>query len=276
MRPHFAHAWALLRQFLSDHGLAMFAVAAIAIGGWIASAWLARLVRRAVERSDRLGPTLAPVLSKATRTVVLAATLVALLDKFGVETSSLLAAFGAFGLGIGLALKDTLSDVAGGIELLVLRPFTVGDLVDIEGVEGTVEAIDVFEIKLTGIDGVPIMLANRRVRAGKIRNYTQAKARRIDLNVGVAYAADVDRAIEVLQAAMSQDPRTVEPRPIINVDQLADSSVSLILRVWIQPRDWFATRLDLLRQAKLALDRAGIAIPFPQRDVHIVERATAA
>jgi small conductance mechanosensitive channel len=181
----------------------------------------------------------------------------------------LLAALGAFGLAVGLALKDTIADIASGIVLLALRPFEAGDAVSVDGIGGTVQSIDIFQTQLVSFEGVPMMVPNSKVRTARIENYSRAEKRRIDLSVGVAYDANLDEAIEVVKKAMEGDERVLaDPAPLVSSEALADSSVNLLVRVWIPPANFMADKLDLLRKVKLELDRAGVEIPFPQRVVH--------
>jgi len=256
--------WITLRNFLTNYGIQVVGAFILASVGWFASVWAARAARRLAERSEAVGPTLAPVLSKTARFTVLAIVLTAVLNKLGVDTSSLLAALGAFGLAVGLALRDTISDIASGIVLLVLRPFEAGDEVDIDGTTGTVLAIDVFQTRLRSFEGFPIMLPNHKVRAARISNYTQSDHRRIELTVGITYDANLDEAIKLVQKVLKADERVHdEPAALVSSQELGDNVVKLIVRAWIGPEHWFSTRVDLLRKIKLELDRAKIPMRKP-------------
>ena len=262
-----------LLEFLARYGLSILGGIAIALFGWMAASWAGRAAERGAHRSNKLGPTVAPTLGKVVRVAALLVVLIAVLDAFGVETSALLAAVGAIGLGIGLALKDTIADVAAGVLLLGLRPFDAGDAVEVAGgTLGTVDAIDLFETRLTSFEGVPIVMPNRNVRNATIKNFSRAATRRIDLTVGVAYDADVDRAVAMVRSVVEGDSRVLaEPEPLVNTTALGDSSVDLLVRVWTAPADFFTTQLDLHRKIKLALDEAGIGPPFPQREIRIIQ-----
>lgn len=274
MQPYIDQAKTIATGFFTKYGIDLVGAFVIFAVGWFLSRWAARAVRRLADRTEHLGPTLAPVLATAARLGVLAVAAVAALNKLGVDTTSLIAALGALGLGVGLALKDTLSDLASGIVILFLRPFDVGEDADINGVEGTITAVDLFETKLTGFDGVPLVLPNKKVREGHIRNYTRAERRRIDYTVGIAYGADVDLAIATIRDVLAADERVLDdPEPIINVTALADSSVNLLVRFNVRPEGWIAVHMDVKRKVKLALDEAGISIPFPQRVVTMVNAA---
>ncbi|AUX49134.1 hypothetical protein SOCE26_106790 [Sorangium cellulosum] len=261
-------------ELLRSQGASVASALIIVVIGWIASVWTARSVRALGKKWTQIDLTLVPVLASLSRLVVLTVTAMAVLERFGVDTKSLFAVLGAAGLTIGLALKDTLSDVASGLVLLVLRPFDVGDAVEIDGTSGVVDAIDVFQTKLTSFDGVPITLPNSKVRSAKIQNFTRARRRRMDLTIGVSYNADIAHAIASLRDVLSNEPRVLsEPAPSVDVVELADQKVNLLVRAWTLPEDFFPARLELTRHLKDRLDAEGIVIPMPQRELHIPLRA---
>jgi len=245
---------------------------AILVAGWIVATWASGTVRRAGERSERFDRTLTSVFVRFVRWTILAVTLVAVLGRFGIQTTSIIAVLGAAGLAIGLALQGALSNVAAGVMILGLRPFRLGDAVDIGGTMGIVEEMGLFVTKLKAFDGVVIHQPNSNIWGSEIKNFTQAELRRIDLVVGIGYGDDVRTAIEVAQGVLGRDARILdEPATLIAVDSLGDSSVNLLIRGWAKPGDFYMTKLELTRAVKEAFDEAGIAIPFPQRDLHIVQ-----
>ncbi|WP_437306812.1 mechanosensitive ion channel family protein [Sorangium sp. So ce388] len=257
-------------ELLRSHGASVASALVIGFVGWTAAAWTARSVRSLGKRWTQVDVTLIPVLASLSRLTLLTVTAMAVLERFGVDTKSLLAVLGAAGLTIGLALKDTLSDVAAGLVILVLRPFDVGDAVEVDGTSGVVDAIDVFQTKLTSFDGVPITLPNSKVRSAKIQNFTRAQRRRMDLTIGVSYSADLTRAIATLRDVLSNEPRVLpEPAPSVDVVELADEKVNLLVRAWTLPADFFPARLELTRHLKERLDAEGIVVPMPQREMHI-------
>jgi small conductance mechanosensitive channel len=263
-------AWATVSTTLGETGLRIIAAAIILIAGWFVARWSTRAVQRASERSGKIDETLAPLFANVTRLFVLAITIVMALDKLGVDTTSVIAFMGAMGIAVGLALKDTISDLASGIVLLVLRPFSVGEAVDLGGEGGVVKRIDLFETKLDTFDGIPIVMPNSRVRSSIIKNYTRAARRRIDLSIGVAYEADVVRAIDVVATTVRADARVLsDPDILVNVEALADSSVNLLVRFWTTAEHFLVAKLDLTKAIKLALDQAKISIPYPKRDVFL-------
>lgn len=262
--------WGTPIELLKSHGPGVASALLIAIVGWMAAAWVARSVRSLGKTWAHSDATLVPLLASVSRLTLLTVTAMAVLERFGVDTKSLFAVLGAAGLTIGLALKDTLSDVAAGLVLLVLRPFDVGDAIDVDGTAGDVDAIDVFQTKLTSFDGVPITLPNSKVRSAKIQNFTRAQRRRMDLTIGVSATADITLAIATLRDVLSNEPRVLpEPAPSVDVIELAGEKVNLLVRAWTLPADFFPARLELTRHVKERLDAEGIAVPMPQREVHI-------
>lgn len=256
---------------LEHYVVAAGSALAILILGWMFAGWASGAVRRATERSGRISPTLVPLFAKLTRLLLLLVVVLAALEKLGVETAGFFAMIGAAGLAVGLALKDTVADVAAGVILLILRPFDVGEAVDIGGTSGVVDAIDIFQTKLTNFDGVPVVLNNSAVRTAVIQNFSRAQVRRCDLQIGIGYRDDIDKAKSAIEALLRADERVLEePGTLVNTTALGDSAVVLLVRFHTKPADLFAAKLDLTRAIKEALDRAGVSIPFPQRDLRIV------
>jgi len=237
---------------LVDLGLNVVGAIAILVVGWVVAGWVERMVRSSTKRNQRLDAALVSVLARVARWGVLVFTLIAVLDRFGVQTTSLVALLGAAGLAIGLALQGALSNVAAGVMILGLRPFRIGDAVDIGGSMGVVEDVGLFATQMRTFEGVPVF-------------------RRIDLTVGVGYGDDLDHALATLRAVVAAEPRVLaDPEPLVKVNGLGDSSVDLLVRVWTLPADFLATQMDLTKAVKERLDAEGISIPFPQRDVHYV------
>lgn len=255
-----------------DLGVRVVAATVILVVGWIVAGWAGGTVRRAAERNERIDRTLASVASRIVRWGILAFTLIAVLSRFGVQTTSLVALLGAAGLAIGLALQGALSNVAAGVMILGLRPFRLGDAVDIGGTVGTVDDIGLFATRLTTFDGVVVHQPNSNIWGAEIKNYSQSRLRRVDVPVGIGYGDDVAKAMEIARGVLDGDDRILDdPATLIAVDSLGDNSVNLMIRGWTTPGDWFATKLDLTRKVKLAFDEAGIGIPFPQRDLHLIQ-----
>jgi small conductance mechanosensitive channel len=254
-----------------DLGLNVVAAIAILIVGWVVAGWAEKVVAGTTKRNDKIDATLAVVFARVVRWAVLVFTIIAVLDRFGVQTASLVALLGAAGLAIGLALQGALSNVAAGVMLLGLRPFRIGDAVDIGGTAGTVDDMGLFVTKMRTFEGVPVFMPNGRIWGNEIKNFSRAERRRIDLTIGVGYGDDLDQALAVLGQVVAAEPRVLtDPEPLIKVNALGASSVDLLVRVWTLPADFLATQMDLTKAIKQRFDAEGITIPFPQQDVHYV------
>lgn len=257
-------------DFLISMGMQALAAIGIMIGGWLIAAIAQRAVRKRAERSKVLDTTLAIVLAKSTRVLILVVTLIAVLNQFGVQTTSLIALLGAAGLAIGLALQGALSNVAAGIMLLVLRPFRVGDFVEFGATLGTVDEIGLFVTTMHAPDNIAMIVPNSQVWGNTIRNYGLNDTRRVDMVFGISYSDDMDKAIGIIKALIEADQRCLkEPEPLVAVAELADSSVNIYARPWVNRADFFATKLDLTKKVKQRFDAEGISIPFPQQDVYM-------
>lgn len=257
---------------LAQYAVSVASALAILIVGWSFAGWASNLVRKASERGGRISPTLVPLFSKLTRLSILAVVLLAALEKVGVQTSGFFAMIGAAGLAVGLALKDTVSDVAAGIVLLVLRPFDVGETVDIGPTGGTVTAVDIFQTKLISADGVPIAINNSAVRTAVIRNYSRAHTRRIDLEFRIGHRDDIGKARQTIREAIEADRRVLK-QPAIEVNTLAltDNAVVLLARSTTRSADFWDTKLDLIRAIKEALARAGFHNPVTEHGVQLIK-----
>jgi len=193
----------------------------------------------------------------------------------GVETTSFVAILGAIGFAVGFALQGSLSSFAAGVLIPLFRPFRLGDYIEAAGVAGTVQEIQLFVTVLSTPDNVRILLPNRTVYGDTIKNYSANPTRRIDLTIGVGYGSSLEQAQEVLAKVIQSEPRVpADPAPQIAVAELADSSVTFVVRPWVKREDYWSVRFDLTEQIKLALDQADIEIAFPQRTVHMASAGT--
>lgn len=245
------------------------AIAVLIVGRWVAGL-LRRAVTRGLERA-RIDPTLTPFLAGITYYVALAVVLIAVLGLFGIETTSLVAVLGAAGLAVGLALQGTLSNFSSGVMLLVFRPFSKGDFVEVAGVKGSVQRVGIFTTTLSTPDNVRIIVPNSSIYGAIITNYSSNETRRNDLVFGVSYADDLGDAEDAIRRVLAADSRVLkEPEPVVAVAELADSSVNFVVRPWCQKDDYWPLRFDLTRRIKQELESSGCSIPFPQRDIHVV------
>lgn len=196
--------------------------------------------------------------------------LIAALGRIGVQTASVVAVIGAAGLAIGLALQGSLSNFAAGVLIVAFRPFKSGDYVEVAGVAGSVDSIHIFQTILKTPDNKMIVLPNSSVIGDSIVNYSRYDTRRVDMLIGVSYKADLKKTKEVMRKVVESDPRVLkDPAVNIAVHALADSSVNLIVRPWVNSVDYWPVYWDLTQAIKEALDENGIEIPFPQMDVHL-------
>lgn len=254
---------------LVRYGLEIVGGIVILIVGWLIAGWVSRRVARILNRSGKIDSTLKPIFVTGIKVIILVITFLAVLNKFGVETTSIIALVGTIGLAIGLALQGTLSNIASGIMLLILRPFNVGDVVNLNGTLGIVDEIGLFVTEMHSFDNIYISLPNSKVWGDKIENYTKFSTRRIDMEFGIHYDDDIDKAMNIINEELSNEERVLaEPEPLIAVGTLADSSVNIRVRPWTQTDNLWPLRYDLIKRIKQRFDEENITIPFPQRDVH--------
>ena len=259
-------------DFLINLGLNALAAVAILVAGWLVAAWAQKTVRKRAARSPVIDATLAIVLGKIARILILIVTVISVLNQFGVQTASLVALLGTAGLAIGLALQGALSNVAAGILLLVLRPFRVGDFVEFASTSGSVDEIGLFVTRMHTADNVGLIVPNAQIWGSAIKNYAQNDTRRIDLTFGIGYGDDMDKAVRLVTELIAADERFLKnPEPFVAVAELADSSVNIYVRPWAKREDHFAAKLDLIKNVKERFDAENISIPFPQRQVHMVQ-----
>ena len=250
--------------------LANWAIAAIIVllGYWLAK-WISGMVYRALTRGH-VEHTLAGFLRNVAYAVLMVVVFVAALQKIGVPTTSVLAVIGAAGLAVGLALKDSLSNIASGVMLIVLRPFRDGDHVLAAGQEGTVEEVRIFQTRLRTFDNRVVVLPNSMVTTAPIINFTAKPQRRIDIAVGVGYDDDLKQARTILLKIATDNPRVLkQPEPFVQVTQLAESSVNLTLFAWVATADFGSVKSELTEAVRTEIIGQGLNIPYPQRDLHV-------
>ncbi len=261
---------------IANYALEVAGAVVLFVVGWIVAGWSQRRTRSGLARIERIDPTLTPLIANLVRYAILLLVVVAVLAQFGVQTTSVIAVLGAAGIAVALALQGTLSNIASGIMLLFLQPMKVGEYVDADGIAGTVNEIGLFTIQMTTYDGIYMSVPNSQIWNRAIRNYSRLPTRRLDLVVGIAYGDDIGTALAVLTNLLEGDERVrAEPAPQVMVTELADSAVNINLRCWTESGNYWGLRFDLARGAKECLDREGVTIPFPQRDVHIVSERSA-
>ncbi len=258
-----------LKSFLLTWGMKVFWALVIFVIGMRLVKWVAGLAEKGLTRAQ-VEPTAVMFLRKVAYVALLVMLALTSLSILGVPMTSAFALLGAAGLAVGLALKDSLSNIASGVMLVTLKPFKVGDVVTINGETGKVEDISIFQTRLRGPDNNTIVLPNSLITTDSIINLTPDVMRRVEIVIGIGYGDDIDQARGIAMDLMTGDERVLaEPAPDVLVYGLGDNSVNLGIRCHVGNADYFVTKCELTEWIKKGFDQAGVSIPFPQRDVHM-------
>jgi len=259
----------MITYFITTYSLKVVgAILIFIIGKWLAR-YLSKLLGK-ILRKNNMDETLTSFLGNITYYSLLLMVLIAAAGQLGINTTSFLTIVGAAGLAVGLALKDSLSNFASGVMLILFRPFKVGDYVTAGGQSGTVESIDIFNTVLKTPDNQMVIVPNSSITADVITNINAKSTRRIDLVVGIGYDDNIGEAKSVLEDLIKTDSRILsDPAPTIAVSELADSSVNFVVRPWVKTADYWAVRFDLTEKIKLTFDEKSISFHYPQHDVHM-------
>lgn len=250
----------------------VLALIVLVVGLWIVN----RVVKLTQSGMDRANtePTLAKFLASLVSVILKALLLISVASMIGIETTSFIAILGAAGLAIGLALQGSLANFAGGVLVLLFKPYKVGDFVEAQGVAGSVAEIQIFNTVIKTGDNKVIIVPNGAISNGIITNYSAEATRRVDFVFGIGYDDDIAKAKSVLQELFSNDERVFsDPAPVIVVSELADSSVNITVRAWAQAADYWGLYFGMTELVKVTFDREGISFPFPQRDVHMIQES---
>ncbi|MCQ4240757.1 mechanosensitive ion channel family protein [Stutzerimonas stutzeri] len=238
-------------------------------GWWLINTLTAKISSLLQRR--KVDPTLHGFIGSLASVVLKVLLLVSVASMIGVETTSFIAVIGAAGLAIGLALQGSLANFAGGVLILLFRPFRVGEWIEAQGVAGTVNSIQIFHTVLKTGDNKTVVVPNGALSNGHITNFSREPRRRADINVGIDYSSDIKLARQIL-LEIAEDSRVLrDPEPVVFVTGLGDSAVNLSLRVWVATGDFWPVTFAFTEQAKERLTAAGVGIPFPQRVVHLVQ-----
>lgn len=249
----------------------IFALIIFVIGIWLAGR-LRKLFVRIFTRSN-LDPILVKFFGDIIYWLSFVAVVLAAVEQLGVNITSLLAIVGAAGLAVGLALKDSLSNFAAGVMLIIFRPYSLGDFIDAGGVSGTVEETGLFSTTMLTPDNKKIIVPNSAIFGGTIVNFSANVNRRIDLLIGIGYKDDIRKAKSIIEKLYADDERILtNPQPIVAVAALGESSIDLFVRPWVKKEDYWGVHSDLQQAIKEQFDAEGISIPFPQRDIHLHQR----
>ncbi len=258
----------VVTQYGSEFGVKLIGAIAIFIIGKMVAKWLKKVFTKAFNKAN-VDATLTKFIVDVIYTLMLIFIVIAALSTLGVPTTSFVAILGAVGLSIGLAFKDTFANIGAGVLLIVFRPFKIGDFVEVAGVAGVVEEINIFNVLIKTGDNKSIIVPNSKTIGDNIVNYSKKPTRRVDLVFGIGYDDDLKLAKQTLVDIVSADDRVLkDPAPFVAVSELADSSVNFVVRAWVNSADYWGVHFDTLEKVKLVFDEKGISIPYPQMDIH--------
>ena len=244
------------------------AIITLIIGLWVIK-FISSLFTKALERS-KVEVSLQHFLSSLVTVLLKVMLLISVASMLGINTTSFVAIIGAAGLAVGLALQGSLANFAGGVLILLFKPYKVGDFIEAQGFAGSVKEIQIFNTILKTGDNKIIIIPNGPLAGGNIINYSTMPTRRVDMTFGIGYDDDLKKAKEVLLRLIKEDSRILsDPEPMIAVSELADSSVNFTVRVWCKSGDYWGIYFDMQEKVKLTFDQEKLSIPYPQQDVHV-------
>ena len=259
-----AELWSQYGDTIIGFGMKALGALIVLIIGLRVAGWLGNLVKRTALSQESIDDTLGNFFGSLVRWGITAAVFIAALQVFGVEATSLVAILGALTLAIGLSLQGALGNIASGVMIMIFRPYSLGDYVEIAGVAGSVKEINLFQTVLSTPDNVQIMVPNSQAIDGVIKNYSGFPTRRVDVTFGIDYNDDMDKAISIVHGIVMDDPRIMsDPAPFVKVVNLNDSSVDIQSRCWVKGADYWDVKFDLTKKVKSAFDEQGISIPYP-------------
>ena len=259
----------IAEEFIVKYGVKLIgAIIVLIIGSYIINVIL-KTFKKILDKRD-IDASLKPFLRSLFSIVLKILLWISVLSMLGVEMTSFIALLGAAGLAIGMALSGTLQNFAGGVMILLFKPFKVGDYIEAQGFAGIVKEIQIFNTILTTLDNKTVIIPNGGLSTGAMTNYSTEPMRRVDFTFGIAYGESVDKARKIIQEVLKDDKRIFsDPTPFIAVSELADSSVNLAVRVWVKGEDYWDVFFDFNERIYNAFNKADINIPFPQMDVHL-------
>jgi small conductance mechanosensitive channel len=258
----------LYKIIVSKSVTLLIAIAIIVVGFWVAK-FISKGIRKAMQKGD-LDAGLVSFISSLVSAILKVLVVITAMTQLGIEMTSFVAILGAAGLAIGMAFSGTLSNFAGGVMILVFKPFKVGDFVQAQGETGTVKEIQIFNTFLSTNDNKTVIIPNGPLANGNIVNFTKAETRRVDFSFGIAYGDDYEKAKSVLTKFIEEDKRILnDPAPFIGLGALADSSVNITVRAWTKVEDYWGVFFDMNERVYKEFPQQGLNIPFPQVDVHM-------
>lgn len=242
------------------------------VGLWIIKLVVSSFKKILVKRD--VDVTLIPFLVSLISVTLKIMLFISVVTYFGVSMTSFVAILGAAGLAVGMALSGTLQNFAGGVVLLILRPFRVGDFIEAQGYMGTVQEIQIFNTVLLTPDNKTVILPNGGLSTGAMINFSKQSTRRVDFTFGIGYGDDIDKARDVIKSVIARHDKVLKnPAPFVGVVEHADSSINLVTRVWVNSADYWDVYFFMMEFVKKEFDAQGVNIPFPQRDIHIIKEA---
>ncbi len=260
-------------EFLKIQGLAFIYNVAIALVILFVGRWAAKFATRlsgTMLRRGRVDETLTKFLGNIVYAILMVVVVMAALTRLGVPVTSAAAILAAAGFAVGMALKDSLGNFAAGVMIILFRPFSVGDFVEVAGTSGTVDELHIFSTVLHTGDNVRIIIPNGTIINDPIKNFSAQSTRRIDLVVGCGYGDNLKEVKSLLDELIASDERILsDPEPLVAVNELGDSSVNFVVRPWVKAEDYWPTRRELVLRIKLGFDERGFSIPYPSHDVHV-------
>jgi len=260
-----------LIEFVIENGPKLLsAIIVLVVGLWVVK-FIAGGLRKGLEKSET-DATLRTFLVSLLTVLLKIMVYIAALGTLGIEMTSFIAILGAAGLAVGLALSGTLQNFAGGVMILFFKPYKVGHFIDAQGYMGTVKEIQIFVTILNTPDNKVVIIPNGPLATGSLTNFSLQPTRRVDWTFGIAYGDDIDKAYDVIRGLIAKDERILQdPAPFLALKELGDSSVDIVVRVWVNAPDFWAVFFNLNEQVYKAFAKEGLTIPFPQRDVHLYQ-----
>jgi len=259
----------LLMDLAIKYGVNIGTAILILVIGWIAIKYLVKIIHKIMDKRE-VDPSVIGFVLPLMRIALKVILIITVIQRLGVETTSFLAVLGTAGLAIGLALQGTLSNFAGGVIILVLKPFRVNDFIEAQGYTGTVHTIKLFTTILKTVDNKTVIIPNGALANGNILNFTHEPTRRVDWMFSIGYGTDVNTAFKVLKELIAADKRIfTEPEPFVALHAMADSSIKLVVRVWATTEDYWDIFFDMNKKVYERFPEEGLGVPFPQMDIHL-------
>ncbi|MBE6702908.1 MAG: mechanosensitive ion channel [Ruminococcaceae bacterium] len=271
MQEWFTNLWNTMKDTVMNNWHNVLKFVLILIVGMIAVSVLVKVIRKILNKTKLKGAG-ANFLTSLCKVALVVIYLIILLSALGVDTTSIIAIFTTLTLAISLAVQDTISNLASGIMIIVNKPFDEGDFVDIGGSVGTVESISISSTKLKTGDNKVVVIPNKNVTSTSVTNYSIKETRRLDLTFSVAYGSDVEKVKEIILGVIAKHDNILhDPAPMVRLTEHGASSLDFVTRVWVKQADYWPVNFDLKEEVLAAFDEAGISVPFPQLDVHMVQ-----